>query len=675
MRFRSLRTKLVVIFGLCFFITIVVITAYQTVTMKRSGEFALIAASDMASKTTREQVLSKGREIAAHIQTEMAVVMDTARTLSNVLSGVKDPEINVSMDRERVNSILRSTLLNNQNFLGVYTLWELNQFDQMDDTFAGTDWSDDTGRFLASWNRSADGKAALETPADYENQDTYDNGVRKGDYYLLPRERKQECVIAPHPYPVQGEIVWVTSLVAPIMASDTFYGITGIDLRIDFLQALAEQENAGLYNGTGAIGVVSYEGILAAVSGHPELVGQSLQGWTSDDWQEDLAIVQAGQIVTETYDGEMKVIVPFRIGNSGNPWAVLMSIPQSAALADVQNLVQDLRARNLRGLFWQLGITAGITLIVFVILWGIAGRIVAPLIVGVSVAHQVAEGDLTVNTAVKTHDEIGRLGQAIDNMIDRLQAMIAQVQESTANVASGSQAMSAGAEHMSEGASEQAAAAEEASTSMEQMAANIRQNADNAIQTEQIALKAAKNAQETGLAVTDAVEAMQEIAKKVAIIDDITRQTRMLSLNATIEAARAQDYGRGFAVVAAEVRALAERSQSAAIEIMDLANAGSVRAVKASEMLNKLLPDIQHTADLVQEISAASREQQTGGEQVNRAIQQLDQVTQQNATTSEELATTATELATQAESLKTAIAVFKVSGDAGAANAQTPDRN
>jgi methyl-accepting chemotaxis protein len=144
-----------------------------------------------------------------------------------------------------------------------------------------------------------------------------------------------------------------------------------------------------------------------------------------------------------------------------------MTIPQSAVLADIQNLVQDLRDRNLRGLFWQLGITAGITLSVFVILWGIANRIVAPLIVGVSVAHQVAEGDLTINTAVKTHDEIGRLGQALDNMIDRLQAMIAQVQESTANVASGSRAMSSSAEHMSEGAAEQAAAAEEASASME----------------------------------------------------------------------------------------------------------------------------------------------------------------------------------------------------------------
>jgi methyl-accepting chemotaxis protein len=112
----------------------------------------------------------------------------------------------------------------------------------------------------------------------------------------------------------------MTSLVAPIMVSDTFYGITGIDLRIGFLQALAEQENAGFYNGIGAIGVVSYEGILAAVSGHPELVGQSLQSWASDDWQEDITRVQAGQIVTETYGDDMKVIVPFRIGNTANPW-------------------------------------------------------------------------------------------------------------------------------------------------------------------------------------------------------------------------------------------------------------------------------------------------------------------------------------------------------------------
>jgi methyl-accepting chemotaxis protein len=195
---------------------------------------------------------------------------------------------------------------------------------------------------------------------------------------------------------------------------------------------------------------------------------------------------------------------------------------------------------------------------------------------------------------------------------------------------------------------------------MEEMAANIRQNADNALQTEKIATQAAGDAKKSGLAVAEAVEAIQGIAGKISIIEDITRQTRMLSLNATIEAARARDHGKGFAVVASEVRALAERSQTAALEISELAGASVIVAEEAGGMLGQLVPDIQKTAGLVQEISAASKEQTSGANQINRAIQQLDSVTQQNSATAEELSANAEELAGQAEMLQQTIAFFQI---------------
>jgi methyl-accepting chemotaxis protein len=196
---------------------------------------------------------------------------------------------------------------------------------------------------------------------------------------------------------------------------------------------------------------------------------------------------------------------------------------------------------------------------------------------------------------------------------------------------------------MSQGATEQAAAAEEASSSMEEMAANIKQNADNARQTEQIALKAARNAEASGKAVVETVEAMKTITEKILIVEEIARQTHMLSLNATIEAARAQEYGKGFGVVASEVRQLAERSRTAASEIGSLASSSMAVAEKAGGMLRELVPNIQKTAELVQEITAASAEQSTGAEHINTASQQLDHVTQQNAGTVEELAAAAQE--------------------------------
>jgi methyl-accepting chemotaxis protein len=213
---------------------------------------------------------------------------------------------------------------------------------------------------------------------------------------------------------------------------------------------------------------------------------------------------------------------------------------------------------------------------------------------------------------------------------------------------------------MSQGSTEQAAAAEEASSSMEQMASNIRQNADNAQQTEKIAQKAAEDAKDGGQAVTDAVKAMKQIAEKISIIEEISRQTNLLALNAAIEAARAGEHGKGFAVVAAEVRKLAERSQEAAGEITQLSGSSVEVAERAGGMLEKLVPDIQKTAELVREISAASSEQNSGAVQINKAIQQLDQVTQQNASSSEEMASTSEELAGQAESLQEAISYFRI---------------
>jgi methyl-accepting chemotaxis protein len=288
-----------------------------------------------------------------------------------------------------------------------------------------------------------------------------------------------------------------------------------------------------------------------------------------------------------------------------------------------------------------------------------------PLLNCVHMFDQIASGDLNVQVVKATSKhEIGQLLKAMQIMLTTLQRVVTEGQSVADQVTLSSQQMSSSAAQMAQGASAQAAATEEASSSMEQMVANIRQNADNALQTEEMAIKAATDADESGRAVADAVNAMKQIAQKITIIEDISSQTRMLSLNATIEAARAQEQGRGFAVVAAEVRALAERSQTAATEIMALAGDSVTKAERAGEMLHKLVPDIRKTTELVQEIRAASKEQYTGTEQINQAIQQLDQITQQNAATSEGLEVTAEKLDVQAQHLQQTIAFFRVAQQA-----------
>ena len=252
---------------------------------------------------------------------------------------------------------------------------------------------------------------------------------------------------------------------------------------------------------------------------------------------------------------------------------------------------------------------------------------------------------------------------------------VADLRAAGGNVAAGSQQLSASSEEMSQGATEQAAAAEEASSSMEQMSSNIRQNADNAGHTERLALQSAADAREGGKAVQETVTAMREISGKISIIEEIARQTNLLALNAAIEAARAGEHGKGFAVVASEVRKLAERSQFAAAEIGKLSTTSVQVAERAGDMLSRIVPDIQKTAELVQEISAACREQDQGAEQINKAIQQLDQVIQQNAMASEEMASTSEELSAQADQLQDIVSFFTVGArEAVAVHKREPER-
>lgn len=371
-------------------------------------------------------------------------------------------------------------------------------------------------------------------------------------------------------------------------------------------------------------------------------------GVDTEAGQEVVAGKTDAKVITD-YNGNQVLSAFAPVNIYGIQWGLIAEIDEAEVLIPIKRLITSI-------------IIAGVVLaaIIAVVAWLIASGIATPLIKGVTFAKSVSEGDLEAKVDIDQSDEIGELAADLTGMAEQLRDIVTQVKQSADNVASGSEQLSASAQEMSQGATEQAASAEEISSSMEEMAANINQNADNAAQTEKIALKTAGDAEDGGQAVKDTVKAMKDIAEKISIIEEISRQTNLLALNAAIEAARAGEHGKGFAVVASEVRKLAERSQAAAAEIGDLSSSSVQVAEKAGELLDTIAPDVKRTADLVQEITAASNEQRSGADQVNGAIQQLDQVIQQNASVAEEMASSSEELSAQAQALQEVMTFFKV---------------
>lgn len=286
--------------------------------------------------------------------------------------------------------------------------------------------------------------------------------------------------------------------------------------------------------------------------------------------------------------------------------------------------------------------------------------VINPLKVAANYVDQISNGELPPEITENYNGDFNDIKNNLNKCVRNLTRVATEIRVAAENVASGSNELSSSAEQLSSGANNQAAAAEEVSSSMEEMSSSIQHNADNSMQTEKMATKAALDAKAGGEAVNETVIAMNSIASKIAIIEEIARQTNLLALNAAIEAARAGEHGKGFAVVATEVRKLAERSQIAAGEIRTLSASSVKVATQAGEMLHHIVPDIQKTAELVKEISAASREQNVGAEQINKALQQLDSVIQNNAGSSEELASTAEELSSQAEQMRSVIGFFKL---------------
>ncbi|MCG8579528.1 MAG: methyl-accepting chemotaxis protein [Bacteroidales bacterium] len=476
--------------------------------------------------------------------------------------------------------------------------------------------------------------------------------------YYQARQSNKPDIWDPYYDVVTEELagILMTSIIAPLQDSNGgFLGMVGVDISLNNMSRIIS--NMDPYEGAVAYLVSRDTSIVAHTNA--ELTSKKLfeaVRFESGDFSKGL------QQTLETKDYGFEYInpsdevdyyvsyTPVEFKGIETTWTLGIEVPKEVILANANRIFY----RSI--LIGFLGLV-----ILYIIVYVTAGSIIRPINKSALISRQIADGNLNVEIDVDDDqkDEAGELGRALKDMVDNLKKIINEIVESSDAINSASVELAGSSNELSAGASNQAASSEEISSSMEEMVATIQQNSENSKQTETIALHSANGIKESFESSKATTQSMQEISEKITIIEEIAKQTNILALNAAVEAARAGEQGRGFAVVAAEVKKLAERSQKAAVEIIDLTQHGVEAAEKSGQQLEVIIPEIEKTTQLVQEITASSYEQQSGAEQVNKAIQELNEVTQQNSGSASIFTNNSEYLTQLAEKLKDTIAYFK----------------
>ena len=638
LRFKDWSLKLKIL--LPTFIVVFLVMSASTVIMT-------IKAQDMAL----EMAEYAAEEEAKGYSFEVAETMGLAMTVTRTLNSAIEAAINYDPipDREYLEEIIASVLKRHPEAFGISVVFPTGNFDDREEEYRSVY----NGAFR-TWHHRGNGGTIARSGSE---------GI-SGPWFEIPMSGDVEIITEPYEWDVNGKKSMLCSTGMPVKKKGKNAGIVGVDFQLDDIQKLIKDIKPF---GVGYAFLMTNSGTLIA---HPdtEKQGLNISDYLGSEQgrkiQDAIKQSQTMAFEMETEEGMMFYsIAPVAIGRTTTPWSLAIAIPMDTIEEQGQSFA-----------LISIGLAIAAIIILFVVLYIIANIITGPITKGISLAESLSQGDLTKDIDVDQKDEVGKLADALRTMTAQLKSVIGNVSGATENVASGSEELSASSQALAEGASEQAASVEEVSASMEEMASNIQGNAANALKTEKIATQAAKNAEESGKAVTQAMGAMTDIAEKISVIEEIARQTNLLALNAAIEAARAGEHGKGFAVVAAEVRKLAERSGTAAAEISELSSSTVHVAEEASSKLDQLLPDIQETAQLIQEITTATSEQNEGVNQINDAIQQLDTIIQQNASLAEEVASTADSLAGEGVQLQQTTSFFNIGKDAMVQSAQQARR-
>jgi methyl-accepting chemotaxis protein len=586
---KSIQAILVFWIGLILVLVGGSIIAYSAITSQNTG-------MENAREITKGHVSYE----ASRIDAELEVAMDAARTLAQSFASVKDPNNLGKLSRVQANSIMKEVLKSNPNFLGVYTAWEPDAFDGSDAAFSNSEGTDASGRFIPYWVHLGDGTIGLDPLVDYETEGA-------GEYYLCSKRTKKECLIDPYLYEIDGQMVLLTSTVVPIIYDGKFYGIAGVDIKLDFLQELVDEVD--LYNQTARLVIISNNGTIGAVTGEPEWVGKPLSEMQAD-YEEDMKKIRFGVGDVSEEAGNLQSLSPIKVGNSVTPWAAQLNVP----LTEVTKKATEQTTTS-------VGISIVLIIIGLGIIWFLLGLLVSkPIRLITQGAGLLSMGDAEVHglnqkefEKVKARkDELGAVGRAFEDLIGYFKEMTTNAQNiadgnltvdvkakgetdllgnafvnMTAGLRDAVQQIQDGAANLSSASEQLANAANQAGQATNQISATVQQVAKGTADQAESVTRTASSVEQMAKAIDGVAQGAQEQSQAISRASEVTAQ-----INTVI-----QQVAGNAASVTTDSGVAADAARNGAITVEE--NLQSMQSIKAK---------VGASAEKVQEMGKRSAE-------------------------------------------------------------------